>query len=797
MIRNIFLGILAFLILFTSQVFSETYYNSSSRYLIGTSGSLRSGLYGFINPALANYQYMPEGTLVFQSENANFGSKGLFFGFHNFGSAIYSDDQATNYQVTGAFGSRILSFGLGYGFSAGYNLSQNYSSYFLLGILHRPNNYFSFGLSGKIKTQGATPEGIIDIAYRPLGNDNLTLFADYAFEPNINLDKNIGSAGVIWEVIEGARIMGRYFRDQSFTLGLGLSLGAVGIEAKLDQNRSNLSRGSYQLRIGGYDNNIIPKMEQRYLKLDFTKPITYRPDSAFFNDRLYLLQLMNTIDNAKLDPSIKGIVINYSEIQTYKNQNPSVLWEIKSSLQEFKASGKKVIIFTDYADINKYDFMSVADKIIMDPLGRIDFKGVYFSRTYFKGSLDKIGIGFQEFKFLKYKTAYETFSQDKLSDSDKEQYQVLLNFSYSQLKSDICSTRKISEATFDTFINEKPLFSAKDALDNNLVDKLGRPDELDDYIRNLEKSNIVFITPRDLDSNIAPYGNDWGEKPKIAIIYVLGLCAMDTGIKARTLVNDFESAINNPNIKAIVVRVDSPGGDAIASDIINKEIEKAKKIKPVIISQGSVAASGGYWISMNGTKILTYPNTLTGSIGVISGFFWNKTIGNFLGVSRDYLKIGEHADFGEGFILPDRPANESEVKMIKDDITANYKIFVNKVADARNKSRSEIEMIAQGRVWCGTEAKMRGLADELGGLQTAINIAKDQAGIARKDYVEIIELPKIPFINFQSIIKGQFNNSFINKNFVSFNDYLDFWLSHNAKAMPMCLDYFGSEEIFN
>ncbi|MFA5880039.1 MAG: signal peptide peptidase SppA [Candidatus Margulisiibacteriota bacterium] len=793
--KFLFLAAIFFFLLSSNQIFSETYYNLNARYLIGSSGALRSGLYGFINPAVATYQYLPEGTVVFQNENTNFGSKALFFGFNGFGSAIYSDDNATNYQITGAFGSRIFSLGLGIGYSAGYNLNQNYSTYFLAGLLYRPINYFSVGFSGKIKTQGTTPEAILDLAYRPLGNDNLTIFADYAFEPNKNLDKNSGSAGVIWEAIEGFRIMGRYFRDQSFNLGLGLSLGTVGLEAKLDQKGSN-SRGSYFLRIGGYDNTIIPKLDQRYLKLDFAKPITYRPDN-FFDKKLYLLQLINIIDNARLDSSIKGIVINYSEIQTPKNQNPSILWEIRNQLQEFRAKGKKVIIYIDYADINKYDFISVADKIVMDPLGKIDLNGVYFSRTYFKGSLEKLGIGFQEFRFFKYKTAYETFSQDKLSESDKEQYQILLNFSYSKIKQDICSSRKISEETFDTFINTKPMFSAKNALDNNLVDKLGRADELTDYINSLEKTRITFITPSDMESNITPYGTEWSEKSKIAVIYVLGICAMDTGINARTLVKDFETAINNPNIKAIVVRVDSPGGDAIASDIINKEIEKAKKVKPVIISQGSVAASGGYWLAMNGTKILSYPNTLTGSIGVISGFFWNKTIGNFLGISRDYLKIGEHADLGQGFILPDRPANESEIKMIKEDITDEYKVFVNKVALARNKSNSEIDMIAQGRVWNGTDAKARGLVDDFGGLESAINAAKELAGISGNEFVEIVELPKVPFINFQSIIKGQFNNVFLNKSLTSFDDYLKFWLNHNGRAMPMCLDYFGSEEIFN
>jgi protease-4 len=229
---------------------------------------------------------------------------------------------------------------------------------------------------------------------------------------------------------------------------------------------------------------------------------------------------------------------------------------------------------------------------------------------------------------------------------------------------------------------------------------------------------------------------------------------MDEGINARMLVNYVDQAVNDNNVKAIVLRVDSPGGDALASDVIAESLKKAKGKKPVIISQGSVAASGGYWLSMYGDTVLAAPNTITGSIGVIGGWAYNKGLKEKIGVSTDFVKKGEHADIGFGmtipFIglsLPDRDLTPFEQKKIDNTILTTYKDFVAKVAGGRNKSFAYIDSIGQGRVWSGYDGKSIGLVDILGGMPEALDIAVNKAGLLGKEY-EVKEYPPAPFFNF-------------------------------------------------
>jgi protease-4 len=251
-----------------------------------------------------------------------------------------------------------------------------------------------------------------------------------------------------------------------------------------------------------------------------------------------------------------------------------------------------------------------------------------------------------------------------------------------------------------------------------------------------------------------PKDNYWGEKPEIALIYATGICAMDEGINARKLVSYVDQAVNDNNVKAIVLRVDSPGGDGLASDIIAEALKKAKDKKPLIISQGSVAASGGYWLSMYGDTILAAPNTITGSIGVIGGWAYNKGLKEKLGVSTDYVKHGEHSDLGFGmtipFIgltLPDRDLTTFEQKKIDNSILAMYKEFVGKVAVGRNKSFAYIDSVGQGRVWSGFDGKSNGLVDILGGMSEALEIAVNKAGLSGEEY-EVKEYPPPPLFNF-------------------------------------------------
>jgi len=468
------------------------------------------------------------------------------------------------------------------------------------------------------------------------------------------------------------------------------------------------------------------------------------------------LDLLNQIDAAKNDASVSGIAINTSGM----NINRELIWELREKLIEFKKTGKKVVIFIDRAGMDEFHLASVADKIMIDPFGTLLLEGYLWGRQYYKGTLEKLGIGFHELRFFKYKSAAETFANDKMSDADREQLQLIVDGWYEQARKDICEGRDLTSGEFDNIVNNEVIILPEDALKLGLVDTIARWNSVDEVIEKIEGEKKSFINPGSLAEFKLPEDNHWGKKPEIAVIYAIGVCDLEEGIKARTLVNDVKAAIDDNNIKAIVLRVDSPGGDALASDYIAAALKEGKGKKPIIVSQGFVAASGGYWLSMNADTIVAAPTTITGSIGVIGSFFYNKSFKEELGVSTDYVKRGNHAEFGFGMrlpflglALPNRDFTEEELTRVESTIKTLYKDFVGKVAVGRNKQFDEIEKVAQGRVWTGSDGKERGLVDVIGGLSTAINMAEDLTGLKDNEY-EIVEYPTPGWFDFGSLLPG-------------------------------------------
>jgi protease-4 len=511
---------------------------------------------------------------------------------------------------------------------------------------------------------------------------------------------------------------------------------------------------------------------QRYILFDNTKT---------------LASLLDALDAAKQDAAVAGIAINISGMET----DAEKLWELREKLKDFKSTGKKVFIFMDRGGIDLYHFASVADKIVMDPFGTIALEGYLMGRKYLKGTLEKVGLGFDEWRFFKYKSANESLSRDKMSNADREQLQKLTDDWYKIAKEDICEARHLTTDQFDKLVNESFIFMGKQALENGLVDSLGRWEVVKQLVKRETGSDASFASSSSLKKFNLPYDNDWGEPPQIAVIYALGVCDMDQGITARKLVKDFEAAVDNSKVKAIVLRVDSPGGDAMASDYIAEAMKKAKGKKPIIVSQGVVAASGGYWLSMYADTIVAAPRTITGSIGVIGGWVYNKGLKEALGISTDFVKVGAHADLGFGMRLPlvgiqipDRNLTTEERGIAETSIKAMYKEFVEKVSLGRKKQVGDIEPIAQGRVWSGLDGKQNGLVDVLGGLETAINIAKERAGIPKDQDISIIEMPKKGLIDFSMFMPKLFG---IETQIASdpMIELLKFRIRHNGEPLPM------------
>jgi protease IV len=793
--RCIFVSIIMFCIYCVANSQSTfTSYHDRNDFLLASPGGLKFGLYGYDNPALLSYVRQPDILFTWNDARAPINRWGMFVGVPNAGFGMVREKvggtTVADYRLSLAGGDRTFSTGLSYGWTITDNPLLDKSSLLILGTLCRPLPFVSAGVTytSAMNTKGY--ELIGDLAGRPFGDEKLTVFADYVIHRTPQFDKNMWSAGVVVEALPGVRITGRYFNTDAITIGAQISLGRIGFETQAHYDADQrYGYNSYGIRLGAYDRNIMETYctnKDKFVELTRPGKIEYQK-YVLFDDSQVLLDLLNIIDAAKNDPSTAGIAINTSGLE----MNAELAWELREKLLDFKASGKKVFIFIDRGGIDLYHFASVADKIVMDPFGMISLEGYIMGRTFYKGTLEKIGIGFDEWRFFKYKSANESLSLNKMSDADREQRQKIVQDWYNVAKSDIRKARNLTEEKFDTLVNTKVVFLAQKAKDLGLIDFIGRWDDVKKLVKQETGNENSFISSKMLKNFNLPYDNRWSEPPSIAVIYALGACAMDEGITARALVKDFEAAADDSRVRAIVLRVDSPGGDAIASDYIAEAMKKVKGKKPIIVSQGYVAASGGYWLSMYADTIVAAPRTITGSIGVIGGWFYNKGLKETLGMSTDFVSIGSHADLGFGMTLPlvgvevpDRNLTPEERVCAESAIKTMYSDFVGKVALGRKMTVNAIEPIAQGRVWSGLDGKQNGLVDVLGGLETAIDIARERAGISKDQEVTIIELPKKGLIDFSKFMPKLFG---IETNTISDPtvELVKFRLRHNGEPLPM------------
>jgi protease-4 len=354
-------------------------------------------------------------------------------------------------------------------------------------------------------------------------------------------------------------------------------------------------------------------------------------------------------------------------------------------------------------------------------------------------------------------------------------------------------------AVFDSLINNEVLFLADGALERGLVDTLARWDAVGEVAAGLAGSSLEDLGAGRLLALNLPTDDRWGEPPAIAVVYAVGVCAMDQGIKARTLSRTLQSLVDNPRFRAIVLRVDSPGGDGMASDLVSEVMRKARGKKPLIVSQGSVAASGGYWLSMFGDTIVAGPSTITGSIGVAGGWLYDSGLKEWLGMSTDLVKEGDHADLGFGFRfpilgigLPDRNLTAEERTRIESAMRKMYTEFVGKVADGRGMTATGVDSVGQGRVWSGRDALERRLVDTIGGLETAIKVARARAGIDPRSEVSIVEYPEPPLLDLRSLL-GQQVTGVEGDGLVR---AVKFLAEHNGRPLPiLSLDYIGLEDL--
>lgn len=780
------------------------FYHSQLDFLLTTPGAEGSAIGGYANPAVFGMLPGRELQFFWSDEKAQFKSLkrwGIFTGIPHLGFGVvynklpisngegytYSGG-VTDYRIALALGNRASSFGVGYGWSKGERTSRIRDDIFTVGLVQRPWQFVSLGITRTFATRYSDKSGLADLAVRPLGNPMLTLFGDAEMQKKDRLKDVRWGVGMAVEPLPGVQLVGKYLDTESFTLGLTVSLGRKGLSsvAHFDK-KEKLDYATYGVRTGYPINNVIDrylKNRKNYLSMELKGQISYQKYRFFDKDTHTLSDILFALDDAIKDQKIAGVALNLSGMEISR----VMAWEIRKKLEDVKKANKKVVAFIDMAEMREYHLASVADRIVMDPQGIIVIPGYASGRTFYRSMLDKIGIGFDEWRFFKYKSAAEPFSRDSMSAPDREQRRALVDDFYALVREDVASSRHVSLEKFDFWVNQNFFFLPESALAQGLVDTLGRWDDMKDIIKSLEGKGKKMVGANQLAKQEFP-SQIWGERPKIAIVYALGPCAMDYGIKARQLEKIFRSLKEDKQVKAVVFRVDSPGGEGRASDVVAEALRKCAEKKPVIVSQGNLAGSGGYWISMYGDTIVAAPNTLTGSIGVIGGWFYNKGIGSKLGLNYDQVKVGDHADLGYGIVLPflgweipDRNVTAEERDLIKSAIHVVYQDFVDRVAKGRRMTPSAVDSVGQGRVWSGQDGKEKGLVDVIGGLETAIALAKQSAKIPPEKKVEIVELPQ----------KGLFKLDLFQPKIPGFNmeedrfwQYLKMISEHPGEPIPM------------
>jgi len=501
-------------------------------------------------------------------------------------------------------------------------------------------------------------------------------------------------------------------------------------------------------------------------------PIKFSQSSLFSTTTTPgLLETMDLIKKAADDENISGILLDLSDIPS----GMATLEEIRDALLSFKESKKFVIAYGETYSQKAYYLATTADIICVNPEGSIDFKGLTGGVVFIKGLLDKLDVNAQIIRHGKYKSAIEPLIGDKMSEANKEQTLTYVNAIWQHLSNGISQARKIDPVRLQVYADSLQIQTANDAVKYKLADKITYKDQLLDLLKEqlkLGKTDKVEFVSLESYKEVPAASSKKRAKDKIAVIYAVGEIGggdgTDESIGSERISKAIRKARLDESVKAIVFRINSPGGSALASDVILREIKLAREVKPVIASMGDYAASGGYYIACAADTIIANPTTLTGSIGVFgvipdfSKFFANK-----LGVTFDMVKTNPNSDFPS----VTRAMTPYEEKVITNSVENIYKTFINHVSDGRGMTSASVDSIGQGRVWSGIDGKRLNLVDETGGLKRAIEVA---AAMAKIDDYRITSLPeqKDPFTQIMDDLSGKPSESRIQSELGAIYPYL-------------------------
>jgi len=487
-----------------------------------------------------------------------------------------------------------------------------------------------------------------------------------------------------------------------------------------------------------------------------------------------LKEILSSIEKAKSHEDIKGIYLNAGALIA----SPATIQEIRNALLKFKESGKFIISYGDFYTQGNYYLCSVADKIMLNPQGNINWIGMASQPMFYKELLDKVGIEMQIFKVGTYKSAVEPYTSNGMSEANREQVTAFLHSIWNQMLDGVSQSRHLPKDSLNAYADRLvTLSAANDYISNGMIDTLIYQSEVKKYLQDLmhiDKQESLNTLSLEEMINVEDFTRNDNCENSIAIYYAEGgiddITSTDEGINSKKMCKTLQKLRNNENIKAVVIRVNSPGGSAFGSEQIWHEVIALKEKKPVIVSMGGYAASGGYYISCAANKIVAEPTTLTGSIGIF-GMIPNmqNLLTDKLGIHTDVVKTNKFSDMGTIF----RPFNTEERAYMQAEINRGYNLFISRCADGRGMSNEAIGKIAEGRVWTGEMAKRIGLVDELGGIERAIELAAQEAQITEYNLSSYPE-PKNFLMNLFSQKKDDYVKSQMKETFGEYYPCIQF-----------------------
>lgn len=640
--------------------------------------------------------------------------------------------------------------------------------------LFRPNRMLSFGLSVR-DVNRSNPGYHLGLGIRPLAglstlSDRLTFTGDISYTEKLKDDVkevswNKPVIGVETELFNGVRLAGNYnLETETLSANFSLAFNRVrwGSSVEIDDDNEFIG-GKYYLFYSKKDHRSLPNIFARDIVYEFPmrREIVDEKERrrigpfVMSRNQITMEEIIERIRTLKEDDSIKGIIFRNPNPQT----NYANLMELRKELLEFKEAGKKIIVYGDnFGNLLYAFFASVADVMYLNPNGSVNLIGFSIAVPYFAETLDKLGIDVYDMRSHDYKTGLNIFTENEMTDAEEETFSELLDdFYYYMVKMLEEGRGEKLKGSVDYIINNGPYLIAKQAQEAGLVDHLIYEDEIEEAVKELfKKPNITKEFPRE------KMLTEWAEPKaaKIAVIQATGSITMSNGqpgriIGGKTTARQIKKAREDKRVKGIIIRVNSGGGSAYASDLIAREVKKCREEgKPVVVSMGGAAASGGYYIAAYADRIVAEPTTITGSIGV-TGMLpnFNRLFDKIL-VRWSAVKRGDNADLFAIY----RPLEEEEISLLRTYILNTYDNFVNVVAEGRGMSYEEVHRIGQGRVWTGRRALDLGLVDELGGMQTAIEVMKEIGNFEKvriEDYSYTYHGFSLGIINIRGIFESR------------------------------------------